>query len=83
MIDFIFIVISFGMVMLLISLSSREYILTLFSGLIILVSGVYMGVNGVGSLTSFFTQSFAAILIGVGAYIIINASIQKMNETEG
>ncbi len=58
----------------------KDYILGMLASLGILVIGVFIAINNVEHINNILTQTFALISIGLGSYIFINGSIEKIKE---
>ena len=80
MIDFIFITILLVYALLIFAFIIKEYIISLIASIGILITGIYLIIYGVGDITNFLTTSFGIINIGLGAYVLIVGSTQKIEE---
>ena len=80
MIDFIYIIIVLIYTLLVLSFAIQEYVLAMLAGIGMIVAGVYISIYGAGSVINFLTQAFGIINIGLGAYILIGGSIEKLQE---
>ena len=80
MIDFILVIILFVYLLLVLSFAIKEYIIGLIAGIGFIVIGIYLAIYGVGDVNNFLTQAFALINIGLGSYIFIYGSMEKIQE---
>ena len=78
MIDFAYVAIVVFYVFLFFSLYIKEYIFCLFASLGIMSTGIYFAIHGVGDISNFLTTAFGIINIGIGAYVFIVGSLQKI-----
>ena len=52
----------------------------MLSSLGIMIIGIYIAIYNVEHINNILTQAFALISIGIGAYVFINGSIEKIKE---
>ena len=82
-IDFIYVAVIFALLLLILAFWMKNYPLVMLSSMFILLLGVNIAVNGIGDIqNTFLTNIISSIMIGVGAYIFVVASIEKMQEIE-
>lgn len=77
MIDFIYIVCIVIYAMLFFSIYFKEYVLGLLSGFALMLAGVYLAINGAGSVNNFLTSGFAVVSIALGFYVVIQGSTEE------
>ena len=58
----------------------KDYIIGMLASLGILVIGVYIAIYNVEHINNILTQTFALISIGLGSYVFINGSVEKIKE---
>ncbi len=58
----------------------KDYTIAMLASLGILCTGIYMAIYNVESINNILTQAFALISIGLGSYIFINGSVEKIKE---
>ncbi len=70
----------FAALLLILAIIFTEYALGVISGMLLMVIGVFMAINGFLGLDNFLTQGIAVIFIGLGFYIFIDGTYQKILE---
>lgn len=80
MLDFLYVVIILVYALLVFSFIVKEYIIGLLAGIGMMVIGIYMAIYGIGDIANFLTRGFAWINIGIGTYIFIVGSLEKIEE---
>lgn len=80
MIDFIYVVVIAAYLLMALAFGIKDYTLALLSSFIILISGIYLIIYGITDVNTFLTQSFGVINIGIGAFVLIAGSIEKLEE---
>jgi len=80
MIDFIYVAIILVYLFLVLAFYTKEFILGLLASMGLMVTGIYMLINGVGDISNFLTEAFGIINIAIGAYIFINGSLQAFEK---
>ena len=78
--DFIYVVIIFLLLVLVLAIFFKDYPLGMLASIALMVCGIYIAINGVGNYSSVFTESFGAILIGIGAYVFIGGTLEYMEQ---
>jgi len=78
MIDFIYMALIFILGLLALGFFLQEIFITAIGAMAMIVSGVYMAINGVGDFSNFLTQGFSIILICLGAYIFIRVGLEQI-----
>lgn len=58
----------------------KDYTIGMLSSLGILCIGIYIAIYNVEHINNLLTQAFALISIGIGAYVFINGSVEKIKE---
>jgi len=58
----------------------KNYPLGMLSSLGIMIIGIYIAIYNVEHINNLLTQAFALISIGLGAYVFINGSVEKIQE---
>lgn len=66
--------------LLVLSFITKNYPLGMLSSLGIMIIGIYIAIYNVEHINNLLTQTFALISIGLGAYVFINGSIEKIQE---
>lgn len=77
---FIYIGIIASILLLIVGFWLANYIIALLASMSIIIVGVFMAINGIGTINNLLTQGFAAILLGLGAYVFINGSLQQLQQ---
>ena len=80
MIPEIYFILAAAWALMILGFSIKEYILTMLAALMFMVIGVYGIINGIANLDTIITYAFSVIHIGVGAYVLIRGSLEKMEE---
>ena len=70
----------FAALLLILAIIFKEYALGVISGMLIMVIGVFMAINGFLGLDNFLTQGIAVLFIGLGFYIFIEGTYEKILE---
>lgn len=78
MIDFVYVAMVVFYAFLFFAFYLKEYIFSLLAAIGILMTGVYLAINGAGDLNNFLTSAVGMINICVGAYVFIVGSIEQM-----
>lgn len=79
-IDFIYVATIMLFALMALGLMVKDYSLGMLGAMGLMGLGVYMWINGVGDLLNFLTQSYAAIMIGLGSYIFIGGAVEMIEE---
>lgn len=58
----------------------KNYPLGMLSSLGIMIIGIYIAIYNIEHINNILTQAFALISIGLGFYIFVNGSIEKIQE---
>jgi uncharacterized membrane protein len=53
--------------------------LGIISGMLFVLIGLHMAVNGIVDTNNWMTQSFSIIVMGTGFYVMIKGSLDKIN----
>lgn len=77
MIDFIFIILPLLYLFLVLSFWTKEYVIGAVTSIGLMVSGVYLAINGAGEVNNLITQAMAIINICIGAYILIRGGVEE------
>lgn len=56
----------------------ENFVLGVFSGLLVLIGGAYFIINGIGDYTGTFADAFSAIFLGSGAYVFIYSAVRTI-----
>lgn len=80
MIDFIYILVVVGFALFALSLKIKDSSLGVISGMWIMVTGIYLAINGAGGVRNFLTDSIGIISIALGFYITLKGSIETIQE---
>jgi len=80
MIDFIFVAIVIGFLLLVLAFIIKVYALGMIASMAIIVVGVYVLANGVKSIDNLLTLGLGVVCIGVGAYVFIGGALEKIQE---
>ncbi len=56
----------------------KDYVIGMLASLGILCIGVYIAIYNVEHINNILTQAFALISIGLGSYVFINGSVEKI-----
>lgn len=79
-VSFIFVAALIAYFSLVLSFILEDYTIGMLSAFGIMVIGIYIAIYNVESINNVLTQAFAIISMGLGAYVLINGSIEKINE---
>ncbi len=79
-VSFIFVAAILAYLLLVMAFILKDYIIGLISGMAILLVGIYVAIYNIESINNLLTQSFAIISIGLGSYVFINSSKEKIEE---
>lgn len=79
MTNFIFLPL-FAALLIILAIILKEYALGIISGMLITVIGIFMAIDGFLGLNNFLTQGIAVIFIGLGIYIFIEGTYEKILE---
>ena len=79
-ISFIFVSSVLMYLLLVLAFILKNYPLGMLSSLGIIIIGVYIAIYNVEHINNILTQTFALISIGLGSYVFINGSIEKIKE---
>jgi hypothetical protein len=74
---YIFILLAFGIFAL--GLWIKDYTLILFSSFLIILSGLSVFINGFEELAVIYTKWLGIIIMSIGSYIAVKASIDMIN----
>jgi len=66
--------------LLVLSFILKDYPLGMLSSMGIMVIGIYISIYNVEHINDILTQAFALISIGLGAFVFINGSKEKIEE---
>jgi len=77
---FIFVASVLAYSLLVLAFLMKDYIIGLISGMAILCIGIYVAIYNVEGINNILTQAFALISIGLGTYVFINGSVEKIEE---
>jgi len=77
---FIFVAAVLAYLLLVLSFVLKDYTIGMLSSLGIMCIGIYIAIYNVESINNVLTQAFALISIGLGAYVFINGSVEKIKE---
>ena len=80
MISFIFVASILMYLFLVLAFILENYPLGMLSSLGIICIGVYIAIYNVEHINNLLTQTFALISIGIGSYIFIDGSVEKIKE---
>jgi len=58
----------------------RLYILGILGSMGMIVIGVTTAIYGMNGINNFFTDSLAVVYLGIGFYVLVNGSLQKIKE---
>jgi len=70
-------------ILLILAVIFKEYVLGVISGMLIMIIGIYIAINGYVGLNNFLTQTLAIIFICLGFYIFIDGTYEKILEVYG
>lgn len=76
MIPYIYLIVFVGFALIALAFNLKEYAIGAFGSMLLMAIGVYIIGYGLTSVTNFITQTFAIILIGVGAYVLIRGAFE-------
>lgn len=83
LISFIYICILFLWFFLILSFTKDIYVIGMIASMGLVVSGIYIAVNGAGNVDNLLTQAFALIHIAIGAYIFLRGTTEEAMEALG
>ena len=66
--------------LLVLSFILKDYTIGMLSSMGIMVIGIYISIYNVEHINNILTQAFALISIGIGAFVFINGSKEKIEE---
>ena len=66
--------------LLVLAFALENYPLGMLSSLGIIIIGVYIAIYNIEYINNMLTQAFALISIGLGSYVFINGSVEKIKE---
>lgn len=79
-VSFIFVAAIIAYFLLVISFVLQDYTIGMLSALGIICIGVYIAIYNVETINNLLTQTFALISMGIGSYVFINGSVEKIQE---
>lgn len=79
-VSFIFVASVLMYLLLVMAFILENYPLGMLASLGILCIGIYIAIYNIESINNLLTQGFAIISIGLGAYVFINGSVEKIEE---
>ena len=77
---FIFVAAMIAYLSLVLSFILEDYPIAMLSAFGIMVIGIYIAIYNVESINNVLTQAFAVISMGLGAYVLINGSVEEFNK---
>jgi hypothetical protein len=85
MIAFIFFIIVVTLMLLILAFTFELYPLGMISSMAMIIIGVYVLSNGVENIDNILTLALGIVCVCVGSYILINGSLEQLQEinTEG
>lgn len=79
-VGFIFIGAVLAYLLLVLSFIIEDYPIGMLSSLAIMCIGIYIAIYNMESINNLLTQTFGLISIGIGAYVFISGSVEKIKE---
>jgi len=79
-VSFIFVAAIIAYFSLVLSFILEDYPIAMLSSFGIMIIGIYIAIYNVESINNVLTQAFAIISMGLGAYVLINGSVEKIKE---
>lgn len=74
----LFILLSAGAILVVALFIKNEY-LGFISGVLFLIGGIYVLINGLGNLSDLYTQSVGLVTLGVGMFLIVISGLEALN----
>ena len=78
MFPFEFIVLVMMLVMLVMAFVFKDYVFGAIAGMLFMIFGIYVGINGMIGFSNLLTSGLATVCIGVGAYVFIRGGVEAM-----
>lgn len=79
-VGFIFLGVILAYLLLVLSFIIEDYTIGMLSSLTIMCIGIYIAIYNMEDINNLLTQAFGLISIGIGAYVFINGSVEKIKE---
>ena len=79
-IPFIYIAMIMGWTLLIVGYIFKEYVLVMIPSFFLIVIGIFVTVNGVGSISNYVTDALALLHIAVGGFVLVSKGIGFVNE---
>lgn len=79
-IPFIYIAMIMGWVLLIVGYVFREYVLVMIPAFFLTVIGIYIIVNGIGSIENWVTNIMGIIHIAIAGYLLVSKGIGFIQE---
>jgi hypothetical protein len=77
----IYVMVALGWLLLILGLTRGEYTFTSLAGVILLISGTYIMINGIDNFKNTLTTAFAGIHILMGGYVSIRSAYEVYKDT--
>lgn len=81
MIPYIYVLIFIAFLMFVIAIVIQSWVLGSVSGVLLMMLGIYIIVNGVAGMVDVLTYTIAVVSIGIGAIAFINGGLEKILES--
>jgi len=69
-----------ALVILIVGFYKADYNIVAFSGVVMLILGVYIAINGLDTFDNYLTNAFAFIYIGIGSYVMMRGGYEIYKE---
>lgn len=82
MISVLYIIIFASMILLVLAYFFKDYTFAAMSGILMMVIGVWISINGIADQNTYLTIGFGTAWIGIGAYLLIRSAMDLWSEGE-